>query len=386
MSDRSQKETDIELLGRVAHVATTLQHDVLAFSLEARPQVVRFQAGEISLEDVCFWHKALAGAFFTFAEGLCFVLREAITENAHRLELSQKLRRQLAPESRVELERLVPIALRHFARLFNAEAAVDTSTEDFRGFRALTEAREAFAHPKNHAEVCPFNLFPTLSPACEWFFLAWRSTLVACTSSLGHTLGANSEAPVQRRQFTDARLKAFANRRVEFDAERNSGDFLEDLKDVIFPLMRDTLRAIEAMRNSNTATALPATCGLRNLVRVLFSQIEGTTLIAADLLHRFASGEPVEKKLLIGDSAEVRERIVATLDAFSERFASPRKIQRIGVGWEAFVPARALRNRLTHPHSGRDLIVGPEELEIVLSLASWWRTEIHPCFDTRGAE
>src|SRR5215210_5899548 len=132
MKDRSQKETDIELLGRVAHVSTTLQQDVLAFSLEVGVQVARFQADEISLEDVCFWYKSLAGAFFACADGLCFILREAITENADRLELSQKLRRQLAPESRTELERLAPIALRHFARLFNAEVAVDTSTEDFR--------------------------------------------------------------------------------------------------------------------------------------------------------------------------------------------------------------------------------------------------------------
>jgi hypothetical protein len=62
-------ETDVELLGRVAHIATTLQQDVLAFSLETGSQVTRFKAGEISREDVCFWHKSLAGAFFAFAGG-----------------------------------------------------------------------------------------------------------------------------------------------------------------------------------------------------------------------------------------------------------------------------------------------------------------------------
>lgn len=376
------KETKIELLSRVAQVAAALQQDVLSFSLETGEQVVRFQAGEISLEDVCFWHKSLAGAFFAFADGLCFVLREAISDNADRLALPQKLRHLLDPKSRGELERVAPAALRYFARLFDAQVVVDTSTEDFRGFRALTAAREAFTHPKNHAEVCPFTLFPTLSPACEWFFLAWRSTLVACTSALSHT-PAELEAPAQRHQFKDATLKAFAARRAEFDADRKSGDFVEDLKDVIFPLMKDTPRAIEAMRNTNTATALPATCGLRNLLRVLFSQIEGSTFVAADLLHRFANGAAVDKWLLIGDSVEVRTRIADTLDAFSACFATPRRIQRSGAGWDAFPLARALRARLTHPHSGHDLIVGPKELDVVLSLAAWWRTEVHPCFDVR---
>lgn len=388
-----QKETEIELLGRVDQVAATLQQDVLAFTIEGGKQAARFQhaskAAEASLEDACFWHKSLAGAFFAFADGLCFVLREAITENANRLALSQKLRRILEPESRVELEKLFPLALRHFARLFNAEVTVDTSTEDFRGFRALTEAREAFTHPKNHAEVCPFTLFPTLIPACEWFFLTWRSTLVACTHAshaLGHIPGASAQVPIQRFQFRDAKLKAFASRRVAYDAERKQGDFIEDLKDVIFPLMRDTIRAIEVMRNTNTATAVPATCGLRNLVRVLFSQIEGSVLIAAEFLHRFAGGKPVDRRLLIGSSVEVRDRIVVTLDAFAEHFASHRKIQRMGAGWEAFLPTRSLRNRLTHPHSGRDLIVGPEDLDTVLTLASWWQAEAHPCFVIRGAQ
>jgi hypothetical protein len=108
MAAPSSIETNIELLGRVAYIATTLQQDVLAFSLEASSQVARFKAGETSLEDVCFWHKSLAGAFFASADGLCLVLREAVIENAYRLDLTHKLHRLLAPESRVELEKLAP--------------------------------------------------------------------------------------------------------------------------------------------------------------------------------------------------------------------------------------------------------------------------------------
>ena len=275
MQTPARKESKIDLIGSVSQIATALQQDVLSLSRETSIQVTRFKADEISLEEVCFWHKALAGAFFAFVDGLCFALREAIAENLDSDEIPAKVRRLLEPQARGEIEKVVPAALRYFCRIFGAELTIDTSSEDFRGFRALTSAREAFTHPKNHTEVCPFSLFPTLTPAVEWFFLAWRSALVACASALGHTLGAG-EAPSKRREFTDAKLKAFAQRRAEYDAHRKPGDLLNDLADVIFPLMRDTPRAIQAMRNTNTATELPATCGCRNLVRVLFSGSSGS--------------------------------------------------------------------------------------------------------------
>lgn len=86
----SKGPPDMTLLGDVAHVSTTLQGDVLAFNVEAREQVARFRAGSASLEDVCFWYKSFAGAFFSYAEGLCFTLRKAIHENGEPLGLSKK--------------------------------------------------------------------------------------------------------------------------------------------------------------------------------------------------------------------------------------------------------------------------------------------------------
>ncbi|HEV8237996.1 MAG TPA: hypothetical protein VGS57_01355, partial [Thermoanaerobaculia bacterium] len=163
----------LAILVNLGQIGTSLQQDVAALSAEVTPQVELFKSGALDLETVCYWHQALAGAFLAFADGICFAVREAIAASAAScgVELSAKAQRALDPQSRTPLEKLAPLAFRTLARLFGVEFVIDTSGEAFRGFKALTDAREAFAHPKNHTEVCPFSLFPTLSSSAEWFLI-----------------------------------------------------------------------------------------------------------------------------------------------------------------------------------------------------------------------
>jgi hypothetical protein len=190
VSSQSQSGKSLATLVNLGQIGTNLQQDVVAFSAEVARQVELFKDGALDLETVCYWHQALAGAFLAFADGTCFAIREAIVANATAcgVELTAKARRALAPESRTPLEKLAPLAFRTLARLFGADFAVDTSGEAFRGFKALTDAREAFTHPKDHTEVCPFSLFPTFSSSAKWFLIQWRALLVACTRALGHSL------------------------------------------------------------------------------------------------------------------------------------------------------------------------------------------------------
>jgi hypothetical protein len=225
------------ILVELGQIGTVLQQDLIALGAEVTRQVELFKQGELDLESVCYWHKALAGAFFASADGVCFAVREAVLHNAHSfgIDFSQKVRRSLAPDSRLPLEKAAPLAFRSLARLFTADFSVDTSGEPFRGFKVLTDAREAFVHPKDHAEVCPFSLFPTLSSAAEWFLIQWRSLLVACTRALGHPLQGDT-APTPRFSFRDELLTAFARARAEWDEGKNFGDFIEDLAGVVCPL------------------------------------------------------------------------------------------------------------------------------------------------------
>ena len=127
------------------------------------------QAGEISLYEATFWLKSLAGAFFAYADGLTYSIRETAASSADLLSdrLSRNLLRDLNTSKRLPLERAVAVALKSLCHLCLATPVIDTSSEDFRGFKALMEARERFVHPKSHLDVCPFELFPTINPALE---------------------------------------------------------------------------------------------------------------------------------------------------------------------------------------------------------------------------
>lgn len=383
MSDQSQVGRSLAALVNLGQIGTSLQQDVDAFSAEVSRQVELFENGDLDLETICYWHQALASAFLTFADGTCFAVREAITANATAcgIELSAKTQHALAPESRTPLEKLAPLAFRTLARLFGADFAVDTSGEAFRGFKALTDAREAFAHPKDHTEVCPFSLFPTLTSSAEWFIIQWRALLVACTRALGHPLHGDA-APVPRFRYRDERLVIFATARADWDEGRAIGDFSADLADVVLPLRRNTVRALEVYNAQNIIADIPVACRLRNLIRFLFTEVEGCVLIAFALIGRSDPTQtPNFRNLLTGPHDEVRSRVADTLDELAQRFTSAGPIDRTGPGWEAFVPLRELRNKLTHPHAAQDLLVGSDSLDITLAFADWWHLEVHPRLD-----
>jgi len=367
-------------LAQIALVATALQSDVTALSLEAQEQVTRFKADEISLYEATFWLKSLAGAFFAYADGLTYSIRETAASSTDLLgdRLSRNLLRDLDTSKRLPLERAVAVALKSLCHLCVATPVIDTSTEDFRGFKALTEARERFVHPKSHLDVCPFELFPTINPALEWFLHTLRQTFIICGRSLGFPL----QTPPQGRRFyfADDKLAPFAARRSEWEAKRETG-FVPDLRDVVFPLMDDTSRAMNAMLGRGIKTALQIDCTARNFVRTLFVEIEGSVLIAAALLHSRANAEPPSASLLSGSHEEVRNNVVVLLEKFSSRFGKRHTVLRYGKGWDAFATARALRNRVTHPKSVEDLALQSGDLDSLMELAGWWHGNASECLE-----
>ena len=367
-------------LAQIALVAFALQSDVTALSFEAQKQVTLFKADAISLDEATFWLKSLVGSFFAYADGLSYSIRENAASSADLLgnRLSRNLLRDLDTSKRLPLERAVSVALKSLAHLCSAPPVIDTSTEDFRGFKALTDARERFVHPKSHIDVCPFELFPTVNPALEWFFHTLRETFIVC----GRTLGFPLQTPPQGRRFyfSDDKLAPFAAKRAEWEAARETG-FVPDLRDVIFPLMDDTGRAMNAMLGRGLEPALPVDCTARNFVRTLFVEIEGSVLIAASLLHSRDHAEPPSASLLAGSHEEVRNNVVVLLEKFSSRFGRRHTVLRHGSGWEAFVAARALRNKVTHPKSVNDLALNIGDLDTLMELAGWWHGDAGECLE-----
>jgi hypothetical protein len=150
----------------------------------------------------------------------------------------------------------------------------------------------------------------------------------------------------------------------------------------VLPVRHNTVRALETYNGKNVATNVPVTCRLRNLIRFVFAEVEGCVLIASSLLARSNPARTIDlRKLLAGAHPDVRSRIADTLDEFAHTFASAGPVNRTGSGWDAFLPLRELRNRLTHPHAVHDLSVGSDSLDMALAFAGWWHHEVHPRFD-----
>jgi hypothetical protein len=368
------------LLAEVAVIATALQADVMALVLEVQKQVARFKADEISFDEATFWLKSLVGSFFTYADGLTYSIRANVASSANFLgdQLSRSLRRDLDTSKRLPLERAVLVALKSLASLCSIAPVVNTGNEDFRGFKALMDARERFVHPKNHTDVWPVEILPTFKPALEWFFHTWRDTLIACGSAIGFPLP--SAPQTQRFSFRDDSLAPFIAKRREWEEQRETG-FVPDLRDVVFPLMDDTGRAMDALLGRRIETVLPKDCAARNLVRMLFVEVEGTTLIVASLINKYDNGEAPSGSLLVGPHEQVRTNIIALLERFSSRFGRGRRIPQQGKGWEAFPTARALRNRVTHPKSARDLTLDSQDLDMLIELAGWWHGHADACLE-----
>lgn len=381
MSQKPRSVQRIRLLTQVSTVGTSLLGDVTSLALEAKQQVSLFKAGEVSLEEACFWLKSLVGAFFASADGIAFTIREVLRTNIDSLgvEFSRRVQRDLDTTKHLPLERAVPVALRSLAAVFTAPSAIDTGTEDFRGFKVLTDCRERFTHPKNHLDVCPAEMFPTINASIEWFLFAWRSTLFECLKAegLNPTFDVSSD---RRFMFSDRDLAPFSAVRDKSEAERISG-FASDLHEVIFPLQDDTGRAKDALSQRNTITSVPASCAARNLVRTLFAEIEGTVLIAAALLHKYRAAPAPSPALLIGAHEAVRTAVVETVEEFSREFGVGRRVIPSGESWKAFTAMREVRNRISHPKVPSDLEVGGAERDAMLKLTVWWRDQAEACLE-----
>jgi hypothetical protein len=381
------QETLLKILAQISLAATELQVDQLSLQAKTALEVNRYNEGKISLEEAGFWHKGLVRAFLAQIDGLCSAMRMAVVQNAPALGLtfSRKDDRDLAKTGRLSLDRNVVVAFRNFPKLFGSSYNFDNSGMDFRGFRAMLQARERFTHPKSYRDLCPFEIFPTTSSSIEWLYGNFRQLLTSCVSSIGLSL-KDSGTPIRRFAFQDESLVKFEEARVRYDAERTEGEFIGHVRDITLALWKDTKLSLEFISEAfRPDSGVSPDCAVRNFVRTFFSEVEGCVFVAAFSLHRFRDGypEPTEE-LLIGSHKEVRERIVSTLESFSREFGADVVIVKEGSEWEDFLVARELRNRLTHPRVPSDLALRPEDMDMTLRASSWWHNSVNGCFELNG--
>jgi hypothetical protein len=377
----------LKLLGDVFAASGALQVDQLPLQERAKLEAQRYEEGQISLEELGFWYKSLIRAFLAQVDGLCSIMRAAIIQHASTLgiNLPRKDDRDLSKAGRMPLERGVVLALRNFPKLFGATYEFDTSGEDFRGFKAMLQARGRFTHPQSRRDVCPPEIFSTTSSSIEWFYGNLRHILMSCVSAIGPQLN-DGNSSVRRFRFHDESMNRIEEARSLQDVEMVEDEFIGRLQDITLALWEDTTLALNFVYETFALdSSVNPYCAVRNFIRTLFSEIEGCVFVAAFSLSRFrvGYGEPTED-LLVGSHEEVRGRIFSTLESFSQEFGTGAVIKKTEPEWDSFMMARELRNRFTHPKSPSDLDLRPEELDTVIKVSSWWHTNIDGFFELSG--
>jgi hypothetical protein len=364
-----------------AMIVLALRDDTVALANRTRIETERYKAGIIGTEEICYWYKCLIATVLSLAEGVCNRMRELTLTHAGEMNLSLSKRRseELDPRRSAPLERSTSLAFRYFPKLFGIDFDFDSSTDSFRGFKALLDSREAYTHPKRYSDLYPIKFFPLLRPVSRWYLDNLKEVLKKCGTAAGLSTSYAETTP-EPTTFKDSDLNPYLKIWENWAVSKDGVGFIENLGNVYFGLLKDTSRAMTMISDANRGSEIPAACAWRNFTRFLFYEIEGSVFLAGLQLHRYAdSYQQPTKDLLIGDHEAVLERALSTLETFSRIFGKSVIIKRDAEHLTTFIQARSLRNRLTHPCDPGALTIKSEETSVLLHLLSWWHEEPARC-------
>lgn len=161
-------------------------------------------------------------------------------------------------------------------------------------------------------------------------------------------------------------------------------DPLQELHDMMAVLSDDTDRLTEI--------GLSEQFGRRMYIRAMFAMVEGTVyrmkqICFSEEYGSYSSFTPAESALLREETYDLDDRgkvvikqsflllvknIKFAFEAFHKYFGSANNLKIDDAGWESFLKAVKIRNRLTHPKTAIDLNVSDAEFETVRRASDWF--------------
>lgn len=378
------QQEQLRTITDISRAATGLQIDLISLVNRVAQESQGFENPEVELGEISFWYKALVHEFLAFAHGLGHTLRSELSsskEGLQRQGLGKKdLELLVDVETHKSLTVVLPRTLRMLPRLFAVDFSLDTGGANYRALKALVDARAKFTHPKQPGDIHPLQTLVVMQSAIEWFLRSWKDLLVACTSKFWQP--APEDYSKEHFPFNDSQLENARQMDAEKTAVWNQLDFVQALRVQFDFLTADTKRAFDiALDSANDKVHLSRALVFRNLIRFLFSEIEGMTFIAAHSLykHRF-SGPGPDKRLMVGEHDVVFERVTTVLRDFSKNFGVGVATIPSAEIQVAFGESREVRNRITHPCCPPDLKVSKVEMKPVFKLLDWWHGGAMDCF------
>jgi len=361
-----------------------LSRDSAAALGYAREIRSKFNFERDDIEELIAAYKAATRVFFSQADGMVYLMRQAIVENIDDPTLRMSPRDRawfLESPDKARFLRSMSLAMTYFPRLWESELSYSKETEDYRAFRQLAVCRGRFTHPNVPHHLLPVELLLLLPPGMQWFLFAYTSFVV----QQAKFAGVSVINPTEGRKLAEARDEVF----------RRAEESTSELIDARFPrmevarierflevLMHDSVRALElvpsTVRNVGWAKARWA---LVSLVEALVTEVEGAAHICGgSLAARGLLPEGGTRSLLQGDAVAYRERTAEIADLFAVTLGNGERLSRAGGGWDAFLELKLLRDRIAHPRRLEDVEIAPTSLGLIIEAAEWIRDRLLPQF------
>ncbi len=334
------------------------------------------------LFDVCFWFKCLARTFLAQVDGVCWMMRQAVATHARRFELQlneKKLDKIAEVRHNLPFLKGVKEAFKHFPSLFGLDFDAGISFVRFEAFRKLVEYRNGLTHPSLLIHTSPVGLLRVTRPAAGWFLLQIQRLLVECSEVAGIPLPELDEQP-DRFHCRRSELAGVDDWTLELLQDQLALPPSEQMNYFLDSLMGDLSisQKFWSERAASKPNLLDQQAEIRNLLRVLFSGLEGGALVAASALKAIGI-DSIPGGQLRGDHAEVAEATARTAELFSEHFGSGRSLSRKDPGWEKLPECRMVRNRVTHPEGLKDLGISLSEVRAIIDLSKWFAGDFLEC-------
>lgn len=393
-----QKEilNDFFKLQRFVHRDTSISLDLL------KPKVQPANEGLIETDEFFFWLKTLIRSFLGELDAIGFALRHSVVRSAPKLsvaipnrdlaKLSERRYDRERDEVTAETGHFLPtleslkLGLRFFPKLFGSQWTPDFTSSGWQALTKLTAARHAFTHPGRLEKLMPRDAYVFVEPAVSWYAAAMSRLLIECSHEADpnlfkerdHADPDSVEAPKPPKEVEILDEEFYEQVHGEL------GHLVGYATEMFKLLSADTGRAI------NLLTTLPAYRGkttkeversdeyqfaMRNILRTLFSQVEGTIgyiefVLSSSEAQRILHAS--EAEVAAAREGEVEDRLLAMMNLWSLKLGTGELLESAGDGWDAFQLARKWRDRITHPTQVMDFMLLPSVMKKIMEGARWF--------------
>ncbi len=363
----------------------------------------RFLKDPDTLQDVCFWGKAVVSCLFAHMDALGYAARKCsvLFRSLGGLELTPKELAKLSEvryDAKAKTLTTIPsllnplesykLGVRYFSKLLGADFDLAVGDERWGGVLAVWEARRHFTHPERIEDLYAVEMFGGLQSSLVWHYGELIRWFAACSASLGlpvretgKDLGAKGIRPIAVQvppMFSESELKEqiqdFGSRSIAYATH-------------FFRLLRyDSERATLVQRKARekrTGRKAAVAFAERLMLRTECTQIEATNAAVRFQLEAARSRREIafsdEELAPAPGYPRNPGELVSAVNLWSRKLGRGTTVALSDEYARNLAAAWKRRDRLIHPQKPEDLEMDEREtLDFSLSLLEL-QARAHEC-------